>query len=133
MVTLGWGRVLATWAAMAVAMTANGIFRETVLKGLTSSRVADVLSALIGIGLIATITGIGFRAAAMTAQTRALVFTSLILVLLTIAFECAVGILVDQKSWTELAAHYAIWRGELWPIVLAFVACTPFLWGRWLR
>ena len=94
---------------------------------------ADTLSALIGIALIAAITRIGFRAAALNAQTRSLVVSSVILVLLTVAFECAIGILVDHKTWTELAAHYAIWRGELWPIVLAFVACTPFLWGRWLR
>jgi hypothetical protein len=45
---------------MAVAMTANGMFRELALKRIVSSQVADVLSALIGIGLIAEITRVGF-------------------------------------------------------------------------
>jgi hypothetical protein len=114
---------------MAVAMTANGMFRELALKRIVSSRVADVLSALIGIGLIAAITRVGFRPMGI-ATTRSLVFASITLVVLTVAFECALGVLVDHKSWTEIAEHYAIWRGELWPIVLAFLAFTPFLWGR---
>jgi hypothetical protein len=115
---------------MAVAMTANGIIRELALKRVASSRVADALSALIGIGLIASITRIGFRPMRIAATTRSLVLASIVLVVLTVAFECAIGILVDHKSWTDLAEHYAIWRGELWPIVLAFVAFTPLLWGR---
>jgi hypothetical protein len=127
-----WARFLAVWAAMAVAMTANGMFRELALKRIVSARVADVLSALIGIGLIAAITRVGFRPIGTTATTKSLVFASIMLVVLTVAFECALGILVDNKSWTEIAEHYAIWRGELWPIVLAFVAFTPFLWGRFL-
>jgi hypothetical protein len=113
---------------MAVAMTANGIFRELGLKRVASSRVADVLSAFIGIVLIAVITRFGFRSAGTAATTRSLVFASAMLVVLTVAFECAIGILVDHKSWSQLAGHYAIWRGELWPIVLAFLAFTPFLW-----
>jgi hypothetical protein len=117
---------------MAVAMTANGMFRELALKRIVSARVADVLSALIGIGLIAAITRVGFRPIGTTATTKSLVFASIMLVVLTVAFECALGILVDNKSWSEIAEHYAIWHGELWPIVLAFVAFTPFLWGRFL-
>jgi hypothetical protein len=37
---------------------------------------------------------------------------------------------VDGKSWGELAANYAIWRGRLWPAVLATVVIAPFLWAR---
>ena len=129
MLPVSWARFLGVWAAMAVAMTANGMFRELALKRIVSSRVADVLSALIGIGLIAVITRVGFRPMGIP-TTRSLVFASITLVVLTVAFECALGVLVDHKSWTEIAKHYAIWRGELWPIVLAFVAFTPFLWGR---
>jgi len=120
------------WLAMAFAMTANGIFREAALKGVASSRVADTLSAVIGIVLLAVITRIGFRPAPPATSLSALAFASLMLVVLTVAFECAIGLLVDHKSWTELARHYAIWRGELWPIVLAFLAVTPFLWVRWV-
>ena len=130
MLPVSWARFLGVWVAMAVAMTANGIFRELALKRIASSRVADVLSALIGIVLIASITRVGFRPMGTAATTRSLFVASVMLVVLTVAFECAIGIFVDHKSWTEFAEHYAIWRGELWPIVLAFVAFTPFLWAR---
>lgn len=133
MLPMSCARFLTMWVVMAVAMTSNGIFREIALKRIASARLADVLSALIGVALIALITRIGFRPAGSAASTRSLAFASAMLIVLTVGFECAIGILVDHKSWSELAGHYALWRGELWPIVLAFVACTPFLWGRWVH
>ncbi len=49
MLPVSTARFLATWLAMAVAMTANGIFRELVLKRLAGSTLAPVISAVIGI------------------------------------------------------------------------------------
>jgi len=112
-------------------MSANGIFRELVLKRIASSRLASVLSAAIGITVIAVITRIGFRPVDAAATTRSLALFSLVLVLLTVAFETVLGVTVDHKSLSQLVEHYAIWHGELWPIVLAFLACTPFVWTRW--
>ena len=51
--------------------------------------------------------------------------------MLTVLFELLFGHYVDHKSWAELAANYALWNGRLWPIVLAVLAFTPFVWGRW--
>jgi len=61
---------------MAVVMTANGRFRELALKRIAISRVADMLSAHIGIGLIAGFTRVGFRPMGTAATTRSLVFAS---------------------------------------------------------
>lgn len=120
------------WVALAIAMSANGIFRELVLKRFTSPTWAALLSAILGIAIIAIITRIGFRPVPSTASTQSLAFATLMLVLFTVVFETLLGVLVDHKSAAELVAHYALWHGELWPIVLAFLACTPFLWVRWL-
>lgn len=65
------------------------------------------------------------------ASTTALVRASLGLVALTAAFELLFGHYVDAKSFSELGANYAVWRGHLWPVVLATLAFMPFLWGRW--
>jgi hypothetical protein len=54
-------RFALVWIAMAVAMSANGVFRELVLKRATTSTAANVLSAGLGILLIALITRVGFR------------------------------------------------------------------------
>lgn len=112
-------------------MSANGIFRELVIKQITSSWLAGVLSAAIGMVLIALITRVGFSPLNSATPTRQLVLLSVLLVVLTVVFETAMGVVVDRKPVGQLVEHYAIWHGELWPIVLAFLACTPFWWARW--
>ena len=126
------GRFAAVWAIMAVAMTANGIMRELLLKRMLNPGNADALSAILGIALIAVITSIGFRAIG-DASAMALLTLSLALVAATVVFETVIGRVVDHKSWSELLAHYDLLRGELWPLVLVWLALTPFVWVRWAR
>ena len=123
-------RIVATWAALAVLMSANGVFRETVLKNAFSSEVANVLSVALGITVILLVTSFAFRPLAGESPRR-LAVASVLLVVLTVVFEFTIGLTVDGQSWSELAANYAFWRGELWPFVLLVVALTPFIWGRW--
>lgn len=135
MITLpvSWARLALTWLLMAVGMTGNGIFRELMLKRVLSSTGAGIASASLGILLIAVITRIGFRPIERPASYASLTAMSVVLVVATIAFETGIGIGVDHRSLRELAGHYALTRGELWPIVLAFLATTPFWWGRWAK
>jgi len=58
---------------------------------------------------------------------------SVALIVATVVFETALGRFVDHKSWGELLAHYNLMRGELWPLVLVWLALTPFVWVRWTR
>lgn len=126
------GRFAAVWATMAVAMSANGITRELVFKRWMDPGNADVLSAILGVALIALITSIGFRAIDR-ATVGGLLTLSAALVAVTVLFETALGRFVDHKSWAELISHYNLMRGELWPLVLAWLAVTPFVWVRWTR
>lgn len=123
-------RLLATWFALAVVMSANGIFREVVLRPLLGDGLAPVVSAALGIALLLLVTRRLFPPLAWC-STRTLAAVSAALVVATVAFETALGLLVDGKTWPELLAHYALWQGELWPIVLGTLAATPFAWGRW--
>lgn len=125
-----WPRLLLTWLALAVAMSANGIFRELVIRRFAGPTLSGVISAVLGIVLILLVTRALFPPL-IGLSTLSLLGVSLVLVLLTVAFETALGILVDHKSAQELLAHYALWRGELWPIVLTVLALTPLMWGRW--
>lgn len=119
---------------MAIAMSANGVFRELVLRDSVGGTLADGLSAVIGILLIAVITRVGFRIIPPGTRTESLLALSAVLVALTVVFEFGLGRIIDRKSWQELVAHYALWNGELWPLVLAFLGITPFLWARrWTR
>lgn len=121
-------RTLTAWTLLAVAMTANGIFRETVLRPAFDAR-ADVISAALGIGLILGVTAIALRPLPQAGLGR-LAAISALFVALTVVFEVVIGRAVDHKTWAELAANYAFWKGRLWPIVLLVVALTPFVWGR---
>jgi hypothetical protein len=126
------GRFAAVWVTMAVAMSANGITRELVFKRLMDPGNAEVLSAILGVALIALITSIGFRAIEKT-TVGGLLTLSAALVVVTVLFETLLGRFVDDKSWGELIAHYNLMRGEPWPLVLAWLAVTPFVWARWTR
>ena len=124
-------RVAVTWLVLAVAMSGNGIARELGLKRVLRPEAADLASALLGMALIGIVTGVGFRPLGQArASLGQLASLSAILVVATVGFETALGRVVDHKSWGELLEHYAIWRGELWPIVLVWLAAMPFLWGR---
>lgn len=129
------GRFLGMWCLMAVAMSLNGIGRELLLKRIMAGPAAGVVSAAIGIVLIGAITWWGFRPLAFGSPTFSqLWMLSVALIVLTVVFETVLGRLVDHKSWSQIAEHYALWRGELWPIVLAWLAATPFVWASgWLR
>lgn len=125
-------RFLLTWLAMAAAMTANGIFRELVLARLMPGDRATLASVALGAAIILAVTRAGFRPL-RGERTGTLLRTSAALLVMTVAFEFAVGRWVDRESWSELAADYAIWRGSLWPFLLLLLALTPWLWGRWIR
>ena len=128
--SLSLPRILGSWLLLAVLMSANGVLRELVLRPRVGGSQADALSAVIGTAVILTVTAYAFRPLA-GAGLPELARVSAILVGLTVAFEFLFGHYVDHRSWGELAANYAIWRGRLWPAVLAIVALSPFIWGRW--
>jgi hypothetical protein len=120
-------RFVAVWLTLAAVMTANGIGRELFLKRVFSPRPADTISVAAGILFIAIVSIIGFRPLAATAPGRQRALLSVALVVATVAFETLLGRVVDHKSWSTLLQHYALWRGNLWPLVLAWLAYMPFV------
>jgi hypothetical protein len=122
-------RTLGVWLLILPLMVANGIFRETALVPSLGRTSADVASAAIGIAIILLVT-MPFLRRAHDRSTASLARVSVIWLVLTVAFEFLFGHYVDRKSWAELAANYAIWRGKLWPLVLASLVLAPFVWGR---
>lgn len=125
------GRFAVVWLAMAVAMSVNGVTRERLFKRFFSDRVAEGISVVIGMIIIGLITLWGFSPMSAASPTVGqLAMVSLALVMLTVVFEAVIGRYVDHKTWPQLLEHYAIWRGDPWPIVLAWLAYTPFAWGQ---
>jgi hypothetical protein len=130
MAVMSLRRVLGVWLALCVAMVGNGIFREAALVPVFRRAAADVLSAALGIGIVLAITRLFLRGFAGRPDARP-GQVAVIWLGVTVAFEFLFGHFVDGKSWGELAGNYALWRGRLWPVVLAFVGLAPFVWLRW--
>jgi hypothetical protein len=122
--------LLKAWLIIVPVMIANGAFREVVLRPALGPKAADIVSAALGIAIIVVLTRYLLRPMAGRAPSQ-LLRASVTLVILTVAFEFLFGRYVDRRSWSELIENYAIWRGHLWPLVLATLAFMPFLWGRW--
>lgn len=122
--------LLKAWLIILPVMIANGALRELVLRPIMGRGAAEILSALIGIVMIIVMTRYLLRRIAGRGAGE-LMRASATLVLLTVAFEFLFGRYVEGLTWTEMIGNYAIWRGQLWPLVLATIALMPFLWGRW--
>jgi hypothetical protein len=128
-------RLLGYWFLLAGVMSANGIFRELALVPLVGRTRSGVLSAALGMTCILAVTRVAYRPYPDSMGERAKhlnpASVSGAWLVMTVAFEELFGHYVDGKRWTELAANYALWRGQLWPLVLFTVGIAPFLWGRW--
>lgn len=128
-------RLGAFWLLLAVVMSANGIFRELALVPLVGRTRAGIISATLGIAIILTVTRFAYRSRTGELPMQPIQVSPLGVSLswlgMTVAFEELFGHYVDGKSWAELASNYAIWHGQLWPLVLLSVGLAPLLWGRW--
>lgn len=51
-------------------------------------------------------------------------------VAIAVSFEFIVGHYVNGTSWSKLLEDYNIFRGRLWPMVLAVIAFGPWLFAR---
>jgi hypothetical protein len=127
-VTLWRGAVIG-WVVMAVAASANGIFRVIVLEPRLGAKMAGVISAISAVAIIQLIAFLAVGGQRVRSW-RQLAAVAIAWLLLTIAFEVILGRYVDRKSWTELVADYNLLEGRLWPVVLASVFAAPFVWGR---
>lgn len=119
-------RLLFTWLLLALLMPLNSILREFGLKRFLPAAAADWASAATGIAIILLTTRLLFRIPADEPTLR-LAAQAMLLVLLTVAYEFAIG-LAGGRNLAELGGHYALWRGEAWPLVLIALGATPFLW-----
>jgi hypothetical protein len=127
-----WKRGMIGWAAMAAAMSVNGVVRELAIKPRVGETAAGVVSAATGITLIQLIACRALRGAPEV-STRQVSALAIVWLTMTLAFEFSIGRLVDKKSWSELLENYNMLEGRLWPVVLATLVAAPFLWSRTSR
>jgi hypothetical protein len=113
----GWPilRVLGAWFALLALAVLNGAFREAILAPRLPAATAHQASCL------------GIRALVRRwtpVDARESWWIGACWVALTVTFETGFG-WARGASLDDLARQYAIWDGELWPLVLLWVLCAP--------
>lgn len=58
--------------------------------------------------------------------------TGLLWAVLTVAFEAAL-VRRGGGSWEDVLQQYALWRGSLWPLLIAWVLAAPPVLAGWQR
>jgi hypothetical protein len=120
------------WLAMLVAMVGNGFLRVLVLEPRLGEARARRAASLAGVCIVLVLSA-AFVRSLHAPGTRRLLGVGLLWLVLTVAFECAMGRYVSGLSWSQLFADYDLSKGRLWPLVLAAILAGPWLTDRVIR
>lgn len=117
------------WLLLVAVAIANGLLREEILAPLFGAPAALALSGLLLSGLVFVVALVTLPA---IGRTRARVYWAIGLVwtVLTLGFEFLSGHYLAGKSWAELVQIFNPVRGDLFLLVLAATACSPWLAAR---
>lgn len=122
-------RILVAWFVMLLLSILNGTMRDfTYGKQLPEllAHQASTASSIVLLGLVMFLYARRwpFMSARQAWQT------GLFWMSLTVAFEFLFFHYVGGHSWQVLLANYDISAGRLWPLILLWVACAPYLFFR---
>jgi hypothetical protein len=110
----------------------NGAFRESVLRPRLGELHGRQISTLVLIALFAIYVWIVVRIWPVESGRQAALI-GMAWLLLTLAFEFALGRFVSGLSWREMAAEYNLAAGHLWALVPLWVAVAPYVFYRLQR
>lgn len=112
------------WLGGVALGVCNGGLREKVIARRFEEKRANQLSVLTGIAALA-----GYFSALQRrwplASNREALRVGAAWAVLTTAFEFGFGRLVAGQSWNELLAAYDLRKGNLWPLMLGWIALGP--------
>ncbi len=122
-------RYLMAWLAMLVAAVINGGLRDFTYGRHMSALAANQFSCLTGIVLLGIVIYLYQRRWPFASAGQAWM-AGLFWMALTVAFEFLFFHYVSGEPWAKLLAAYDIASGQLWPLILLWVAVAPYLFYR---
>jgi hypothetical protein len=114
------------WLPMVPIAVANGAARQLWYGKHMAELTAHQVSTCTGILLLGVYMWRVFAAWPLASAGQAAA-VGLAWVALTVAFEFLFGHYLAKQPWTVLLANYNVFRGHLWPLVLAWVGFAPYL------
>ena len=121
-----WRPWLIAWLGGAVIAIGNGTVRELVYKPYTGERPAHYISTALGISLLAVYMRALDRKWPLPSG-RSAMGIGLSWLAMTTAFEFGFGHYVEDNPWELLLEQYDVTRGNVWVLVLLWVATGPAL------
>jgi hypothetical protein len=125
-------RYLAAWFVLLVVAVINGALRDLTYGKFVSELLANQISSLSGIILF----GVAFYQFVLywpPASARQAIYIGLFWMALTVAFEFLFFHYVAGHPWSELLAKYDMASGQLWPLILLWVALGPYVFYRYFN
>jgi hypothetical protein len=126
---ISWTRTLAVWLLLTAAEVVHGTVRAILL----TPRVGDHRSRQIGLftgsAIILALSGLTIRWLGVR-RTPDLLAIGGVWLILTVAFEVALGRLAFGYSWTRVTEDFDPRRGGLLPFGLAVLALAPLITAR---
>ena len=113
-----------------LAEIVHGTLRELYVKPVLGDFRARQVAVFTGSCLLLGITILLIRW--LRAEGR-LLWTGALWVVLTVAFEVAAGRWLAGRSWAEVGADFALWRGGLLPLGLVVLLFAPLVAARLRR
>jgi len=121
-----WRKALVVWLAIILAESVHGTLRTLYLAPLMGDAGARRLGVLIGSVLIVAI-ALAFARWLGDLRRRQLFAIGTVWVVLTVAFEIALGRAVMHASWERILSDYDVTQGGLMGFGLLVLWCSPWL------
>lgn len=124
-------RYFQAWFTMLGAAMVNGGVRDLTYGKQMDPLLANQLSCMSGIVLLGVVIYLYMRHWKLD-SARLAIKLGLFWVALTMAFEFLFFHYVAGRSWEVLLESYDMANGQLWPLILLWVAVAPYLFHRYL-
>ena len=119
-------QILGMWVAFLVIAIINGGIREKIIEKHIGELPAHIFSTVLFSVLIFIVTAIFINYKNIT-DSKVLLLTGLVWVVLTISFEFIFFHYIGGKPWSQLLADYNIMKGRIFPLVLIATLLSPII------
>jgi hypothetical protein len=122
-------RYLLAWVAMLVIAIANGALRQATFAKVMPELRAHQLSTLIGSVLMGLFIWLVVRLWPPSSDRQALL-VGLVWLLLTVAFECFMGLVLAHRPLSQVLHDYNLLAGRVWVLFLIWLTLAPWVFFR---
>jgi hypothetical protein len=122
-------RYLLLWFALLAGAILNAGLRDYTYGRLMDTNLSHQLSVFPGMLIFGIIIRLACRRWPLASRARALA-AGLAWLVMTEAFEVSMIVFLQHKPVSAFFDTHALWRGELWPLLLAWIVVAPVVFTR---